>query len=622
MKSGSPRSLTRTKASGVGKPGHAREPVAARRPTTRSRCSQPCAPRVVADAARQRHARAAARRDDGRVGQRAAAVGDERVGLREARAPAARRRGRRGPRRGTARTREKHNRGGVRRAERQVPGLLSSALGAPLVAAVACTAFALWNPPLRDLAAHTFRAEFFERARLRDLEQHLVRRPLPARLQRAVPAAGRAAVAGLGRRPRRRSRARICSTPRARALGRAARWAGLWFAALGAVALLANGWLVFALGVAFGARRAARAAARAGRPRRSPWRSGARWRARWRRRSWRWCARSARSTRRAAPACCDRRRGPDPAGACSACCSRRRRVPVLVLRLVAAGAVLRPGAAGDPRQAPSDATCARSVVGVPGAGDARLARTEPARRQHDPARLAVRRARAARRAARAAPARLAPSRSRRSSSGSRGRWSRRCGRRGEPRRPRHRALLLRAAEGWLDARERAARAHRDPADVQPLGDRIRLAALLAGAGMAAPARPASATDLLRGRADARELPPLAARQRASATSRPPTRGSTTRPQDEDRLMREEPPYLRLRARLDALARVRGGRRDADCSRRWGSAGPASRGWTPESFVLERERAGPVRRARAPHALLGRSERASAWARPATGRWCG
>ena len=33
---------------------------------------------------------------------------------------------------------------------------------APLAAAVACSAFALWNPPLRDLAAHTFRADFFE----------------------------------------------------------------------------------------------------------------------------------------------------------------------------------------------------------------------------------------------------------------------------------------------------------------------------------------------------------------------------------------------------------------------------------------------------------------------------
>ena len=32
----------------------------------------------------------------------------------------------------------------------------------PLAAAVATGAFALWNPPLRDLAAHTFRAEYFE----------------------------------------------------------------------------------------------------------------------------------------------------------------------------------------------------------------------------------------------------------------------------------------------------------------------------------------------------------------------------------------------------------------------------------------------------------------------------
>src|SRR6185503_12746543 len=33
--------------------------------------------------------------------------------------------------------------------------------------------------------------------------------------------------------------------------GERAAWAGLWFGALGAVALLANGWLVFALGAAF-----------------------------------------------------------------------------------------------------------------------------------------------------------------------------------------------------------------------------------------------------------------------------------------------------------------------------------------------------------------------------------
>ena len=31
-----------------------------------------------------------------------------------------------------------------------------------VVAAVVTCAFALWNPPLRDLAAHTFRAEYFE----------------------------------------------------------------------------------------------------------------------------------------------------------------------------------------------------------------------------------------------------------------------------------------------------------------------------------------------------------------------------------------------------------------------------------------------------------------------------
>lgn len=122
---------------------------------------------------------------------------------------------------------------------------------APLAAAVACTAFALWNPPLRDLAAHTFRAEFFEDHGFaiwnntwyagHYLLSYSVLFPPLAALLSPVWAAALAAVASawlFDRIVRDR-------------WGEAGAWGGLWFASLGAVALLANGWLVFALGLAF-----------------------------------------------------------------------------------------------------------------------------------------------------------------------------------------------------------------------------------------------------------------------------------------------------------------------------------------------------------------------------------
>src|SRR6185503_13927941 len=40
--------------------------------------------------------------------------------------------------------------------------MLSSRWAPAAIAAAVTTAFAIWNPPLRDLAAHTFRAEYFE----------------------------------------------------------------------------------------------------------------------------------------------------------------------------------------------------------------------------------------------------------------------------------------------------------------------------------------------------------------------------------------------------------------------------------------------------------------------------
>ena len=123
---------------------------------------------------------------------------------------------------------------------------------APLAAAVACSAFALWNPPLRDLAAHTFRAEFFEDHGFaiwnntwyggHYLLSYSVLFPPLAALLTPVWAAAASAVTSAWLFDR---------IVRAR-WGEAAGWGGLWFALFGAVALVANGWLVFSLGVAFG----------------------------------------------------------------------------------------------------------------------------------------------------------------------------------------------------------------------------------------------------------------------------------------------------------------------------------------------------------------------------------
>ena len=123
---------------------------------------------------------------------------------------------------------------------------------ATAAAAVACSAFALWDPPVRDLAAHTFRAELFEQAGFAIwnnswygghyvLSYSVLFAPLAALLTPVWAAALAAVVSAWLFDGLARDR-----------WGPAAGWAALWFGALGAVALLANGWLVFALGVAFG----------------------------------------------------------------------------------------------------------------------------------------------------------------------------------------------------------------------------------------------------------------------------------------------------------------------------------------------------------------------------------
>ena len=128
---------------------------------------------------------------------------------------------------------------------------LSSRWAPAVVAAAVTGAFALWNPPLRDLAAHTFRAEYFEQHGFaiwngswyggHYLPAYSALFPPLAALLSPVWVAAAAAVAS----------AHLFDGLVRTRWGEQARPAGLWFAALGALALLANGWLVFALGTAF-----------------------------------------------------------------------------------------------------------------------------------------------------------------------------------------------------------------------------------------------------------------------------------------------------------------------------------------------------------------------------------
>ncbi|MEX0992811.1 MAG: hypothetical protein WDZ37_02330 [Solirubrobacterales bacterium] len=134
----------------------------------------------------------------------------------------------------------------MRRLEDRLPG--ATAL---LISAVATTAFALWNPPVRDLAAHTFRAEYFEQhgfaiwngtwyAGHFMLTYSILFPPLSA-LFTPIWVGALSAIAS----------AYLFDRLVHERWGEGARFGSYWFAALGSVAMLANGWLAFALGVAF-----------------------------------------------------------------------------------------------------------------------------------------------------------------------------------------------------------------------------------------------------------------------------------------------------------------------------------------------------------------------------------
>jgi hypothetical protein len=120
------------------------------------------------------------------------------------------------------------------------------------LSAVFAGAFALWNPPLRDLAAHTFRAHYFSHYGLAlwngswyggdyMLNYSVLFPPLAALLSPQV--AGMLSAIACAYFFDRIVRDRW---------GTKARLGSLWFAAFGSLALLANGWLTFAFGAAFG----------------------------------------------------------------------------------------------------------------------------------------------------------------------------------------------------------------------------------------------------------------------------------------------------------------------------------------------------------------------------------
>jgi hypothetical protein len=131
------------------------------------------------------------------------------------------------------------------------PGRVYGAATALALSAVFAGAFALWNPPLRDLAAHTFRADYFSSYGLAlwngswyggeyMLTYSILFPPLAALLSPGL--AGLLAAVACAYFFDRIVRTRW---------GSEARLASLWFAALGSLALIANGWLPFALGTAF-----------------------------------------------------------------------------------------------------------------------------------------------------------------------------------------------------------------------------------------------------------------------------------------------------------------------------------------------------------------------------------
>ena len=108
-----------------------------------------------------------------------------------------------------------------------------------LLAAALAGVYLIWAPPSQDLAAADLPRRPVRRPRVRDLEQRLVLGPLPALLQRPLPAARGAARPAPDRGARGRSRRRRCSRSSPAAGSAPLRMVpSLWFAAAVAAWLL------------------------------------------------------------------------------------------------------------------------------------------------------------------------------------------------------------------------------------------------------------------------------------------------------------------------------------------------------------------------------------------------
>ena len=158
----------------------------------------------------------------------------------------------------------------------------------------------------------------------------------------------------------------------------------------------------------------------------------------------------------------------------------------------------------------------------------------------------------------------------------------------EPRRSLDGSAVLPAARELAPAHGGAARPHRDPLHVQPLGDRLPGAAISSsrGAGCASPTSRATRSST---RApDERPLPPLAARERhlvRRAGGRAARLLGAAGGGDSSAASR---PTCGCARTLGALARLRGARHRPRCCRRERARSARLASLGPESFTLARE----------------------------------
>ena len=503
---------------------------------------------------------------------------------------------------------------------RQRAGRLSGRASVLALSAVFTGAFALWIRPLRDLAAHTFRADYFSHYGFAlwngswyggeyMLTYSILFPPLSALLSPELAGVLSAIVCAYFFDRIVRDR-----------WGDQARLASFWFAALGSLALLANGWLPFALGTAF-----ALGALRALQLRRPALAVAA-----------------ALGSALASPVAAVLLALVVGAGGLAHGRARLRPVALVAVATLVPTALLAlvfPEGGRFPfwfsAYWPLALTCGAGLLAIRGMREERelravligylafgtlawlvpnpvggnvtrlgslfagpvLAAVVLSRPARAPAGRGARRAhRGARLAGRDADPRHLP----------------------EPRRPVHRQGLLRAALGLAHAPRRRARAARGALHLQPLGDGLPGAALRARAGLAAAGRRIAKSPLLR-RSPHEPALRRWLRENGVRWVALPTRASTTRPSRRPRSCAARRRTCGCSAVAGPLADLRGAGHRPDARAGGGRA------WAPPATrarVLHARRptSGRLRRARARDALLAARDAArAALARRATGR---